>query len=116
MGGYDGGIKISKISDIKNNWPQIRNNLIKILEDKYLNCSKWEEKFALKYAEDSKKLPKDISNLSNKEICDSLSFIQSVDCPYLLDDYIITAVGDYVPSEMKILSDCLIGEEITTWT
>ena len=114
--GFDGGIKITKISNIKNNWGDIRTKLIERLEEKYIQCEDWEEKYILRYVDDSKKLPKNISRLSNKEIRDLLSFISSLDCPYLLDDYIITAVGDNVSSEMLILSDCLGGIEITTWS
>lgn len=112
--GVDGGVKITKISDIKKNWINIKNSFIKWLGSE--NKTDWSD-ISNKDVQEAMKLPDNIDKYSGDEICKMLEYFKSCDCPYNLDDiYIITGDGDYVSSTMRILSDCLNGEYVETWT
>lgn len=114
--GADGGITITKISDIKTKWSQIRESLINWFESDLKTADKWEIEFIVDNLNNSKALPLDISGLSNEGICDLFGYLRSCDCPYLYEDSIITANGDYVPESMCNLSMALNGIRIETWT
>ena len=114
--GADGGIKITKVSEIKTNWKQIKKNLIKWFEEDLSRCDNWEKKFLQEYLDKSKLLPDDIKTLSGDEVCKLFKYLSSCDCPYLYEDAIITAEGDNVASQMETLSMCLNGISIETWT
>ena len=114
--GADGGIKITKVSEIKTNWKQIKENLIKWFEQGLNRCDNWEKKFLQEYLDKSKELPNEINNLSGEEICKLFQYLAYCDCPYLYEDAIITAEGDNVASQMETLSMSLNGISIETWT
>ena len=113
--GADGGVKISKVSDIKKEWLDIKKELIRETERR-LNNSSWDRRYYQEYFDKSKSLPDDVTNLTDKEVCDLFRYLSSCDCPNLYNDLIITAEGDNVADQMDILSMVLPGVSIETWT
>lgn len=115
--GADGGIKITKVSDIKKDWLEIRINLLTSLEyDLKKSIGLWETNYIQNSIDGCNKLPDDISGYSGEDIVKMFSFMSSCDCPYLYEDSIITAVGDNVSDDMNTLSFALNGISIETWT
>lgn len=114
--GADGGIKITKISDIKKDWSKIKDDLIRCFEREIKSSDEWEKKYHEEYLMWSMELPDDIESLSGEDVCKLFSYLSSCDCPYLYEDSMITAEGDYVSDRMDILSRCLNGISIETWT
>lgn len=114
--GANGGIKITKVSEIKTNWKQVKENLIRRFEQDLNRCDNWEKKFLQEYLDKSKQLPDSVEYLSGEEICKVFQYLASCDCPYLYEDLIITAEGDNVESQMETLSMSLNGISIETWT
>jgi hypothetical protein len=114
--GADGGIVITKLSSIKENWSKVKSDLIKSFEYAIKRADEWEKKYTLEAFEKSKLLPDDVSQLSGEEIIKLFSYLASCDCPYLFEDNVITGRGDYVSNNMGILSMVLDGTYIETWT
>lgn len=115
--GADGGIQITKISNIRKNWSKIKTTLTRSFENDLSRCSDYEFNFYTKLVEKSKELPDSIEGLTADEIKELLMRYESCDCPYLLGNtYLITAIGDYVEDQMNTLSYCLDGIRIETWT
>jgi hypothetical protein len=122
--GADGGIVITKLKDIRNNWPKIKEGLIKSFEyDKNRAISRNESWNVNSYSvalQKSKELPDSLGELSDVELVNLFDFTASCDCPCLLEGNIITASGDYVWDFMNTLSFCLRsnadGIYIETWT
>ena len=79
-------------------------------------CASYEKKWLDEYILQSENLPETIDNLSNQEICKLFKYLQSCDCPYLYEDFIITGEGDNVADQMNTLSYILGGVSIETWT
>jgi hypothetical protein len=114
--GADGGIKITKIQEIKEKWETIRETLIIYLENDLKYAQSWEIKYAQSNLEESKNLPITINHYTGHDIVKMFGFISSCDCPYWYEDNIITAEGDNVPFSMNTLSNVLPGISIETWT
>lgn len=114
--GSSGRIKITKISSIKTDWAEIRERLIMYFESDLKTADKWEVSDIEDALNNSIALPLNIDELSNEEICNLFNYLRSCDCPYLFEDCIITAYGDYVDNNMNTLSVALKGEYIETWT
>ena len=114
--GADGGIRISKISDIKKDWFKIKSSLINRFEFCVRTKENYESEYYIEYLDKSKKLPDNIDNLSNKDIKNLFNYLSSCDCPYLYEDSIITGEGDNVEDQMNTLSEILPGISIETWT
>jgi hypothetical protein len=113
--GADGGIKITKISDIRKKWKDVIKNIIEGLEYD-IEKNDYNSEYSLELLDKVKKLPKTIDNLSNEEICKILQIFESCDCPYLYEDNLITGEGDLVGDQMNMLSYALPGIYIETWT
>ena len=113
--GADGGIKITKISEIRENWNEIREKIIKNAEW-YYNDTDYAKSYLEKVWIQAQELPDDIKHLDNVGIIKVLSPFVSCDVPYLFENYIITAEGDNIPDHHLILSDSLNGLSIETWT
>lgn len=114
--GADGGINISRVSEIKQNWQSIREKLISSLEHNVKNAQTWELKYAEETFEQSKTLPNDIATYEGEDIVKMLNFLKYCDCPYYYDGLIITGSGCNVDDNMNILSNALPGFYIETWT
>jgi len=114
--GADGGIKITKISSIKRDWRKLKEKLVNSFKSDLKECKSYEKEWIEKYILESEKLPKNIDDLSNEEICKLFNYLHSCDCPYLYDDLLITGEGDYVADQMNTLSWVLDGVSIETWT
>jgi hypothetical protein len=114
--GADGGIKISKVSEIKQNWKSIRENLINALERDLEYADKWELKYSEEAWEKSGNLPKNIDNFTGDDIVKMFHFLANCDCPYHYEGLIITGNGDNIGSNMNTLSNVLQGVNIETWT
>lgn len=114
--GADGGVKITKVSDIKKDWKAIKENLISALERDVQDAETWALKYAQEALDESRKLPDNIDNHSGEDIVKMFSFMASCDCPYLYEDVILTGVGDNVGDNMRTLSMVLRGVYVETWT
>lgn len=119
--GADGGFRATSITDIKENWEDLRERLIESFENRYLNSESYMEKYALEEAKKCRELPKNIESLSNYEVVRLFDFLKSCDCPTLLGEYMITAEGDNVAGHMEELSwtinrTILESQYIETWT
>ncbi len=114
--GADGGIKISKVSEIKENWKTIREALIRALENNLQYCDKHELRYAKEAWFESENLPKNIDKFTGDDIVKMFNFLKNCDCPYHYDGLIITGNGDYIGRNMDTLSNMLPGVNIETWT
>ena len=114
MGMY-GGVKLTKVSDIRKGWIGIKLKLMdKFTPSKYIRGHfKYEYEEALRQAES---LPDNVDDLSDLDIFGILQRFEYCDCPYLYGDTLITVEGDNVSMEMNALSECLPGISIETWT
>lgn len=109
--GFDGGVKLSKLSDIRKDWNEFRDKLI----EEFISVS-YDDYMVEEALCDSEHLPINVDNLSDLEICTLLKVFKHCDCPYLYGDILITGEGDNVSTEMNVLSKCLPGISIETWT
>lgn len=114
--GADGGIRITSVDEIKNDWLNIKSQLITSFEINLEYCDSWDLKYIEKYIEVTKKLPDEINSLTGDDIVNIFNYLSSCDCPYHFNGYIITGNGNNVPDYMNILSNCLNGKYIETWT
>ena len=114
--GADGGIRISKVSEITEEWVDIRENLVGYFSRKLEKCDDWEKKFIQDDYNNSVNLPMSIEGMTGEEICKVLSVYKSCDCPHLLEGNIITGYGDYVSNRMDVMSRTLPGYYVETWT
>jgi hypothetical protein len=121
--GADGGIVITKVQSIKDNWPKVKDELIKWFEGGLAGVVRrdesWNVKTYTEAVEACKNLPDDVKDCSGEDIVKLLGFAASCECPYLFEDNIITGQGDYVWDLMDTLSHCLCsigGTRIETWT
>ena len=122
--GNDGGVKITPISYIRNDWKKIKYALLADLKNE-LNTAV-SDSFDHECIRDEH--PKHISKI--KSWPDNVRFktndyihkllddsFHSRDCPYIFQGkYIVTAYGNYVTEMMCTLSYHLPGEDIETWT
>ena len=105
--GADGGVAITKLEVIRDNWESIKTKLLEELNPNY------EAYKAIK------SWPDNVSNLTNEEIVDLLKVISCCDTPYLLGDTVLTSYGDNTWEDANTLSYILkrIGAIfIETWT
>ena len=116
--GSRGGIRITKVSEIRKNWKHIKEELTACFTYQVEHGDSWELKYNQEYLDKSLELPDKIDDLTNNEIMVKLLYMSNCDCPYLYEDFIITGEGDYLPRQMEILSNALrrYGEYIETWT
>lgn len=106
--GSDGGINIIKIEDIKKNWLDIKSGIKKVY-DRYFIKKVYAEIYKSQY-ENALKLPNNINNLSNEEICKLLQGVMMYyDTPYLINELIIvgygTNIGDIASDLFYLLPD-----------
>ena len=116
--GNDGGCKITTIKSLKDDWKSFQKRLYKYLEQEYMNSEKdsYEEREFETLCNLVDKYPKDINKLNSSEIIDLFRPFEFCDCPKLFQDCIVTGQGSYVLRPMDILSECLSGIYIETWT
>jgi len=114
--GADGGIKISKVSEIKQNWKSIREQLINALEQNLNFVDKYELRYAEEAWLESENLPKNIDKFTGEDIVKMFEFLKNCDCPYHYEGLIITGNGNNIESNMNTLSSILPGVNIETWT
>lgn len=118
--GMDGGIKITKMSSVRENWIEIKQNLIDSFTRQLTKCASYEVTYLEHYLKGSNALPDSVENLTNWEILKSLNYFSYCDCPYLYeipgDDLLITGEGDNISSHMITLSRYLDGVSIESWT
>jgi len=113
--GADGGIKITKISDIRDNWTDIREKIIKNAEW-YYNHTEYGKTYLEKIWVKCQELPDKINDVPNEHLVELFKSMKSCDVPYLFENYIITSEGDNIPDYHLILADSLKGIYIETWT
>ncbi len=119
--GMDGGIRIVKIKEVRDNWTSLKQSLIGYSEVTD-NTRKWHPYDVSKFNSINdfcNRLPDTIENLSDKELMDVLKIFRNCDSPYLYEDNIIIASGDNLYVEGQVLDDavsCLTNVFIETWT
>lgn len=101
--GADGGVKICTVEEVKQKWKEIKSELlINLRGDPLLKEAKF--------------LPSNVDKLSGDEIVKLFSFMRSCDCPFHYHGVIILGNGDYVSSDMNLLSSIFPGVYVETWT
>jgi hypothetical protein len=116
--GADGGVRLTPISELRENWTKIREDVIRAFETQVKYSDEWARKWAvLSLEKGARELPEKIDRLPAYEIVELFGFARSCDCPYLIGETImITAQGDYVAGDMNTLSMALPGDYVETWT
>ena len=117
--GAEGGIKIFKIEDLKQNWEKLKVDTIGWAKEQLNWCYEWEKERIYNLIEKCKNLPDYISDMDYLDIVKMLQIFKNCETPYLYEDKIIIAYGDNVSKECQIFSDAIeIIETISieTWT
>lgn len=117
--GADGGIRITKMKNLKHGWPAFRSRLIVECNDFLFDSDEFDEKIAQECFDCVADLPLSVEHLSYVDIVSLLQFAKNCDCPKMVDGYLITGEGDAIPRSMNILSTSLAavnGIYIETWT
>lgn len=105
--GADGGVAITKLEVIRDNWESIKTRLLEELNPNY------EAYKAVKSWSNSAKF------LSNESIVDLFKVMSCCDTPYLLGDTVLTSYGDNTYEDANTLSYVLLefgAIFIETWT
>ena len=114
--GAEGGITITSVKTIKKDWTEIREKMIHMFND-VEHVPGWWLESRLKINKKVEALPEDIGDMSGSEIEKMLSSICTCsDTPYYYGGDIITSWGDNVDDEINIMSQCLGGWYLETWT
>lgn len=117
--GADGGIRITKISEIKQYWKEIKTRLTNNFTSDLKGCADYERVWIENYLTCSKALPDNVDKLSSDDIVRLFGYLSSCDCPYLYEipdnDLLITGEGDYVADQMNTLSHALRSLDDSTY-
>jgi hypothetical protein len=89
--GADGGVRITKISEIKENWEQLRSTLIESTGRQLNKSEDYEIESNADLYDYCKRLPKKLSRqITDEKIVSLFSPFQSCDCPFLFGDLMFT--------------------------
>lgn len=115
--GAEGGIILVEIKYVRDNWTRIRDSFIGNYQEVVDNSPDYLLESDKKQLAKIKKLPLDISSLSNSEFGKHINGICYCGWPYVYKDTLIVGYGDNIPDDHSEINE--IFEEsvdVETWT